>query len=219
MATGAGTVVYDPRLSNGLVSSLAGAVNGASIARKTSFLRQKLGKVILPGAITITDDPHRLRGLASRPFDGEGVAPAPLDIVREGVLTTWLLDSATARELGLETNGRASRGGGSPSPGATNLTLLPGKRSPDEIIAGIDSGVYVTELIGHGANLMTGDYSRGAAGFAIEKGKLTHPVSEITIAGNLSDMFLRLEAANDLVYRYPVNAPTLAVEAMTIAGR
>jgi PmbA protein len=219
MATGTGTIVYDPRLSNGLVSSLAGAVNGASIARKTSFLRQKLGKAILSPGITITDDPHRRRGLASRPFDGEGVAAAQLDLVKDGVLTTWLLDSATARELGLETNGRASRGGGSPSPGATNLTLLPGKRSPDEIIAGIDNGVYVTELIGHGANLMTGDYSRGAAGFAIEKGKLTHPVSEITIAGNLSDMLLRLEAANDLVYRYSVNAPTLAVEAMTIAGR
>ena len=132
---------------------------------------------------------------------------------------TWFLDTATGRELGFETNGRASRGGGSPSPGSTNLTLLPGRRSPDEIIAGIKNGVYVTELIGHGANLMTGDYSRGAAGFAIDNGKLGHPVSEITIAGNLTDMFMRLEAANDLEYRYSVNAPTLAVEGMTIAGR
>jgi PmbA protein len=219
MPTGKGTVVYDPRLSPGLVGSLAGAINGASIARRTSFLIDQLGKPVFSPAITITDDPLRKRGLASRPFDGDGVAARPLDLVRDGIIQTWVLDSATARELGLVTNGRASRGGGSPSPGTTNVTLLPGAATPEELIAGVDSGVYVTELIGHGANLMTGDYSRGAAGFLIEKGKLGPPVAEITIAGNLKDMFARLVAANDLVYRYSVNAPTVAIEGLTIAGR
>jgi PmbA protein len=131
MATGKGTVVYDPRVSTGLVSSLAGAVNGAAIARKTSFLRSKLGQQVMSSSITITDDPHRKRGPASRPFDGEGVAALPIDLVKDGVITTWILDSATARELGLVTNGRAARGGGNPSPGTTNLTLLPGTRSPE----------------------------------------------------------------------------------------
>jgi PmbA protein len=219
MATGKGTVVYDPRVSTGLVSSLAGAVNGAAIARKTSFLRSKLGQQVMSSSITITDDPHRKRGPASRPFDGEGVAALPIDLIKHGVITTWILDSATARELGLVTNGRAARGGGNPSPGTTNLTLLPGTRSPESVIAGIANGIYVTELIGHGANLMTGDYSRGAAGFIIENGQLGHPVSEVTIAGNLADMFLHLEAADDLTYRFAVNAPTIAVEGLTIAGR
>jgi PmbA protein len=219
MATGRGTVVYDPRLSNGLIASLAGAVNGAAIARKTSFLISSLGKQILPSSINVVDDPHRRRGLGSRPFDGEGVAAEHIELIKNGVLTSWLLDSTTARELRLVTNGRAARGGGNPSPGPTNLTMLAGSRSPEAIIAGIERGLYVTELIGHGANLMTGDYSRGAAGFVIENGMLGHPVSEVTIAGNLADMFLHIEAADDLSYRFSVNAPTLAVEGMTIAGR
>jgi PmbA protein len=218
IATGRATVVYDPRVSRGLLGSLAGAVNGAAIARKTSFLRDKLGAEIFAPAIRITDDPLRPRGLASRPFDGEGVAGEPLDVIADGVLQTWLLDSATARELGLATNGRAARGGGNPSPGTTNLTLLAGERSPDELIGGITHGLYVTELIGHGANLVTGDYSRGAAGFVIANGALAHPVSEVTIAGNLADMFRALVPANDLEYRYATNAPTLAVEGMTVAG-
>ncbi len=132
---------------------------------------------------------------------------------------TWLLDSASARELGLATNGRAARGGGNPSPGTTNLTLLPGDISPEDLIAGIDRGLYVTELIGHGVNMITGDYSRGAAGFVIENGKLGHPVSELTIAGNLADMFRSLTVANDLAYRFATNAPTVAVDGLTIAGR
>lgn len=213
------TVVYDPRLSTGLVGHLAGAINGASIARKTSFLQDKLGAQIFSPAITITDDPTRRRGLGSRPFDGEGVQGDPLDIVKDGVLLTWLLDSATGRELGLETNGRASRGGGNPSPGATNLTLLPGAQTPEEMLADVGTGLYVTELIGHGASIVTGDYSRGAAGYLIENGKLGDPVSEITIAGNLSTMFRDLRAASDLVYRGAVNAPTVAIPDMAIAGR
>jgi PmbA protein len=216
--SGRATVVYDPRVSVGLVGHLAGAINGASIARKTSFLRDRMGQPVFSSAIRITDDPTRPRGMASRPFDGEGVAGGPLDVVSGGVLQTWFLDSATARELGLQTNGRAARGGGNPSPGATNLTLLPGEQSPEEMIREIGSGLYVTELIGHGASIVTGDYSRGAAGFIIENGKLGHPVSEVTIAGNLTDMFREMRPANDLVYRFSVNAPTVAVPGMTIAG-
>jgi len=217
--TGKGTVVYDPRVSPGLVSHLAGAISGAAIARKTSFLKTKLGERIFAETIQIDDDPTRPRGLASHPFDGEGVACRPLQIVTDGVLKTWLLDSATARELGLVTNGRAARGGGNPSPGTTNLTLRPGPRSPEELISAIDYGIYVSELIGHGVNLLTGDYSRGAAGFVIRKGKLEEPVSEITIAGNVGDMFQRLVPASDLVYRFSVNAPTVVIEGLTIAGR
>jgi PmbA protein len=219
VSTGKGTVVYDPRISAGLIGHLVGAVNGAAIARKTSFLMDKLGAQIFSPAIRVHDDPHRRRGLGSRPFDGEGVASAPLDIVSEGVLRTWLLDSSSARELGLVTNGRASRGASSTSPSITNLTLDPGRQTPEELIAEAGNGLYVTELIGHGANLITGDYSRGAAGFAIENGVLTHPVAEVTIAGHLSDMFRSMKPANDLRYRYAVNAPTVAVEGLTIAGR
>ncbi|CAN5145959.1 TldD/PmbA family protein [soil metagenome] len=218
IATGMAAVVYDPRVATGLIGHLSGAINGAAIARKTSFLRDKLGAELFPTSVRITDDPTRRRGLGSRPFDGEGIAGAPLDVVSDGVLRTWFLDTATGRELGLPTNGRASRGGGNPSPGSTNLTLLPGEETPEELIAAVGTGLYVTELIGHGVNMNTGDYSRGAAGFVIENGKLGHPVSEITIAGNLLDMYRTLRVANDLVYRYAMNAPTVAVEGLTVAG-
>lgn len=217
--TGRTTVVFDPRVATGLLGSLAGATNGSSIARKTSFLRDRMGKAIFPANITITDDPARRRGLASRPFDGEGVRPERFDLIRDGVLQAWFLDSATARELGLSTNGHASRGGGNPSPGPTNLTLAPGERSPDQLLADIGDGLYVTEMIGHGANLVTGNYSRGAAGFAIRNGELAEPVSEITVAGNLGDMFLRLAPASDLEFRFAINAPTVAIEGMTVAGQ
>lgn len=212
------TVVYDPRIASGLVGHLSGAINGAAIARKTSFLKDKLGAQIFSASITITDDPTRIRGLASRPFDGDGVAGEKLDVIKDGVLQTWFLDSATARELGLATNGRASRGGGNPSPGSTNLTLLPGDQSPEDLLREVGSGLYVTELIGHGASIITGDYSRGAAGFLIENGELGPAVSEVTIAGNLATMFQTLRVANDLVYRSSVNAPTVAIPDMAIAG-
>jgi len=218
MKTGRATAVFDPRVAGSLVSHLTGAINGAAVARGTSFLRDSLSEQIFAPAIRISDDPLKPRGSASRPFDGEGVGAGPLDLVRDGVLQTWLLDSATARELGLETNGRAARGGGNPSPGATNLLLHPGESSRQDLIASVDHGVLVTELIGHGVNPVTGDYSRGAAGFAIEKGEVTHPVSEITIASNLRDMFAVLQAANDLPGRYRIEAPSLAVEGMTVAG-
>jgi PmbA protein len=219
LRTGRGTVVFDPRISASLVGHVAGAANGAAIARKTSFLMKALGTAIFPKGVRITDDPFRRRGLGSRPFDGEGVRAEPFALIEDGVLTRWFLDSATARELGLQTNGRASRGGGNPSPGSTNLTLEPGDVTPEALIAEAGEGIYVTDLIGQGVNIVTGDYSRGVAGFRIAGGRLAEPVSEITVAGNLRDMFARLRVANDLQYRYATNAPTLAIEGMTIGGR
>lgn len=219
METGRTTVVYDNRVSSSIVGHLSGAVNGASIARRTSFLAKALGTEVFSADIRISDDPRRPRGLASRPFDGEGVLPEAFDLIDAGVLTRWLLDSATARELGLVTNGRAVRGGGNPSPSATNLTLQPGSISRDALIAEIGDGVLITDLIGAGVSIVSGDYSRGAAGFRIRNGQIAEPVSEITIAGNLRDIFKRLRVADDLEYRFATNAPSLAVEGMTVAGR
>jgi PmbA protein len=213
-------VVFDPRTAGSLVSHLASAINGASVARKTSFLRDKMGAKLFADGIRIVDDPLRKRGLRSHPFDGEGVAGKKLALVDDGVLRTWLLDCATARELGLVTTGHAHRGASSvPSPGPTNLHLEPGRLSPDALIADIADGFYITDLIGSGANMVTGDYSRGASGFWIEKGKRTYPVSEVTIAGHLLEIFRTLTPANDLEFRYGTNAPTLRVEGLTVAGQ
>ncbi|HEY1748209.1 MAG TPA: TldD/PmbA family protein [Xanthobacteraceae bacterium] len=212
-------VVFESRVSGSLVGHLASAANGSAVARKTSFLREKLGARIFPDAITIIDDPRRRRGLRSRPFDAEGIAGQRLALVHNGVLASWILDSATARELGMKTTGHAQRGVSStPSPGPSNLHLAAGTKTPDELIADIDEGLYVTDMIGMGVNLVSGDYSRGASGFWIEKGKLTYPVSEVTIAGHLLEMFASLEPANDLVFRYGTNAPSLRVEGLTVAG-
>ncbi len=212
-------VVFDPRESAGLVGHFAGAISGAGIARGVSFLKDNMGEQIFAPGISIIDDPHRTRGLRSKPFDGEGVANAKRALVEKGRLTTWLLDCASARQLGLETTGHAARGtGGPPHPSATNLYMEPGQLSPEALIADIEQGFYVTELLGMGVNGVTGDYSRGAAGFWIEKGKIAFPVSEITIAGNLKEMFLHLTPASDLVFRYGTNAPTIRIEGMTIAG-
>jgi len=212
-------VVFDSRISGSLVGHLASAANGSSIARKTSFLREKLGEKIFASGIEIVDDPLRRRGLRSRPFDAEGIAGCRRKLVEDGVLKTWLLDCATARELDLETTGHAQRGVSStPSPGPSNLHLVPGDKNPDQLIADIADGFYITDMIGMGVNLVTGDYSRGASGFWIENGERTYAVSEVTIAGHLSDMFASLTPANDLVFRYGTNAPTLRVEGMTVAG-
>jgi PmbA protein len=213
-------VVFDPRVANSLVNHLAGAANGSAVARKTSFLKDKMGQKLFAPAIRIVDDPLRRRGLRSRPFDSEGVAGRKLNLVQDGVLSSWLLDSATGRELGLPTTGHASRGVSSaPSPGASNLYLEAGSVSPQALIADIAAGFYVTELIGMGVNQVTGDYSRGASGFWIERGALGYPVSEVTIAGHLLDVFRTLTPADDLHFRYGVNAPTLRVEGLTVAGR
>jgi PmbA protein len=213
-------VVFDPRVANTLVGHLASAVNGASIARKTSFLKDRLGQKVFADGIRIVDDPLRKRGLRSHPFDGEGVAGKPIALVDDGVLRRWLLDCATARELGFKTNGRASRGVSSaPSPSSTNLHMEGGTLTPGDLIAVIKDGFYVTDLIGMGANMVTGDYSRGASGFWIENGKITYPVSEVTIAGHLTEIFRNLTPANDLEFRYSTNAPTVRVEGLTVAGQ
>jgi PmbA protein len=213
-------VVFDPRVSGSIVGHLVGAVNGASIARKTSFLKDRLGEQLFARNIRIIDDPLRVRGLRSQSFDAEGVEVKKLAIIDEGVLTTWLLDCATARELGLVTTGHAHRGvSSSPSPGAYNLHLEAGEPTPKELISDIKQGFYVTDLIGSGVNGVTGDYSRGASGFWIENGEITYAVSEVTIAGHLFDIFKSLVPANDLEFRYGVNAPTLRIEGLTLGGR
>jgi PmbA protein len=212
-------VVYDQRVASSLVGHLSSAINGSALARKTSFLQNALGERIFADGITIIDDPLRPRGLRSQPFDAEGVAASRRALVENGVLKSWILDCASARELGLTTTGHAQRSvSGVPSPGATNLHLEPGRASPQELIAGIEDGLYVTDLIGMGANIVTGDYSRGAAGFWIEHGELTFAVSEVTIAGHLRDIFRTLTPANDLVFRQGTNAPTVRVEDLTVAG-
>lgn len=212
-------VVFDPRVSNSLVNHLAGAINGSAIARGTSFLKDMLGESVFSAGITIVDDPLRKRGLRSRPFDAEGIATEKRNVVEDGRLTTWLLDLRSARRLGMHTTGHAVRGTGAPpSPSATNLYLEAGPLSPDELIAGISNGFYVTEVMGFGLNPVTGDYSRGASGFWIEDGEITYPVSEVTIAGNLKDMYRNLTPASDLTFRFGVDAPTVLIEGMTVAG-
>jgi PmbA protein len=213
------TVVYDPRVAGGLLGHLAGAINGASVARGTSFLRDKLGKQVFATGINILDDPRRVRGLRSKVFDGEGTPTAARALVQDGVLTTWLLDSRSARQLDMTSTGHASRGtSGPPAPAATNLYLAAGDRSPAELMADIGLGLYVTELIGMGVNGVTGDYSRGAAGFMIRGGAIAEPVAEITIAGNLIEMFAHLTPASDLRFRRGTDSPTVRVEGMTMAG-
>ena len=212
-------VVLDPRVARGMISHLLGAISGPSIARGTSFLKDKLGQRIFPEAITIIEDPHKQRGQRSKPFDAEGLPNHRRALIDQGVLTTWLLDLRSARQLGLKSTGHAARGTASPpSPSATNLWLEPGRQTPADLMADIKSGFYVTELMGMGVNGLTGDYSRGAAGFWIENGEITFPVSEMTVAGNLKDMFLRMVAANDLEFRTGADAPTLRIDDLTVAG-
>lgn len=212
-------VVYDPRVAGSLLGHFASAINGASIARGTSFLKDRLGQAVFAAGITIHDDPRRKRGLRSRPFDGEGLPTAPATLVENGVLRSWLLDLRSARQLGLVSTGHAARGtSGPPGPAPSNLYLAPGAASPAALMADIREGLYVTELIGMGINGLTGDYSRGASGFMIRDGALAEPVAEITVAGNLIEMFSHLRAANDLRFRRGTDAPTLRVEGMTLAG-
>ncbi|TCR91276.1 TldD/PmbA family protein [Rhizobium sp. BK376] len=212
------TVIFDPRVARGFVGHIAGAINGASVARKTSFLRDRMGEQVLKSGLSITDDPLIVRGPSSRPFDGEGVVGERMVMIEDGVLKHWFLSTSTGREIGMETNGRGVRGGTTVSPSSTNLALEPGDISPEDMIKGIGNGFYVTELIGQGVNMITGEYSRGATGFWIENGELTFPVSEVTIASNLKDMFMRTTPANDIDRKFGVASPTLAIEGMTLAG-
>jgi len=213
-------IVFDRRIAGSLVSHLASAINGAAVARKTSFLKDRLGQRLFRPGIQVLDDPLRRRGLRSRPFDAEGVATRRLAVVEDGVLASWILDSATARELGFASTGHAQRGVSStPAPGPSNLHLAAGSDPPEALMADIAEGFYVTDLIGVGVNQVTGDYSRGASGFWIENGKRSYPVSEVTIAGNLIEMFQTLLPANDLEFRFGTNAPSVRVEGLTVAGR
>lgn len=219
LSSGALPVVYDPRVGSGLLGHLAGAITGSAVARRTSFLLDQLGEQVFARGVVIRDDPHRPRGLRSKPFDGEGLPTAARNIIEDGVLTGWIMDSASARQLGLEPTGHATRGvGGPPGSGLTNLYLEPGPLSPEALIADIKLGVYVTELIGQGVNGVTGDYSRGASGYVIRDGELCEPVAEITVAGNLKEMFRELIPASDLVFRRAVDVPTIRIEGMTVAG-
>jgi PmbA protein len=212
-------VVYDRRVSGGLIGHLAGAINGRAVARGTSFLKDKMGEKIFADGIRILDNPHRKRGLGSRPFDAEGLPTKRYAVIDDGRLTTWLLDLAAARQLKLKPTGHASRGtSGPPSPTTSNFYLEKGKLSLDELVGDIKSGLYITDMIGFGVNGVTGDYSRGASGFWIENGKLAWPVSGITVAGNLKDMFLNMTPANDLQFKSSTNAPTVRIEGLTVAG-
>jgi PmbA protein len=216
--TGPVTVIYDPRVARGIAGHLAGAINGASVARKTSFLRDRMGKQVAASGITATDQPLKRRGPGSRPFDGEGIGGDALTMVEDGILHHWFLSTSAARELGLVTNGRGARSGTAVSPSSTNFAIEPGKQSPEELIASLKSGFYVSEVFGQGVNMLTGEYSRGASGFWIENGQLSQPVSEVTIASNLKDMFMRMVPANDVDRNFATAAPTLLIEGMTLAG-
>ena len=215
----AAPVIYDNRLSRSLISSLAGAVNGAAIARGVSFLKDKMGEDIFAKGVNIIDDPHVPRGAGSRPFDGEGVANDRIDLIKDGRLTAWFLNSAQARQLETETNARATRGaGGAPGSSSTNLYLERGDRSPEQLMMDAKEGLLVTDMFGPQVNPNTGDYSVGCSGFWFEAGAIAYPVSEITIAGNLLEMFKSLQPANDLEFLGSTNAPSVLIETMTIAG-
>lgn len=213
-------VIFDRRVASSLLGHFAGAINGSAIARGVSFLKDKLGQQVFAPTITIVDDPLRMRGVASKFFDGEGLPTQRRNFIDKGILTSWVLDLRSARQLGLQSTGSASRGlASNPSPSTTNLHLEAGTQSPEDMIRTLSKGLLITEFIGSSINEATGDYSRGASGFWIENGEIKFPVSEITVAGNLIEMFKHLIAANDLEFRSSTNAPSCVIEGMTIAGR
>lgn len=212
-------VIFDRRVSGGMIGSLSSAIGGGAVARGTTMLKDKMGAQVLARGITVVDDPFMQRGARSHPFDAEGVAPTKRNIIDDGVLTGWLLDLASARQLGLETTGNASRGASStPAARPANFYMQNGSLSVEELIKDIDEGFFITQMMGSGANILTGDYSRGAKGFWIEKGQIAYPVAEMTIAGNIKDMWLNMQPANDLQFKYGIDAPTLRIEGMMVAG-
>lgn len=219
MKSGNFPIIFEDRAGRSLLGHFASAISADRIARKTSFLGNKIGEKIFSSNIHIIDDPHMKSAIASCPFDMEGVVNPALNIVQDGTLNHLLVHGASARQLNIDNNGRAKRSiSASPFPASTNMYMKAGTIPPEELYQDIDYGLFVTDTIGHGINEVTGDYSIGAAGFLIEKGKITSPVSEITIAGNLKEMFLNMTPANDLSFEARKNVPTLRIDGMTIAG-
>ncbi len=212
-------IIFDPRVARGLVSHFLGAINGASVARGTTFLKDAMNTDVFAPGVNIIEDPHRQRGLRSKPCDAEGLPNQKRALIDQGRLTTWILDLRSARQLKLAPTGHAARSTGSPpSPSATNVYLAAGGETPAALMADIKEGFYVTDLVGQGINMVTGDYSRGAVGFWIENGKTSFAVSEVTVAGNLTQMFKAIRPANDLELLYGIDAPTVRIDGMTVAG-
>ncbi len=217
--TGQYPVIFDPRVSRSIASHFASAINGSSIARKTSFLKDCLNSKIANKCVTLIDDPYLKRGLGSRLFDAEGLGTSNQVLIKDGVLENWLLDLSSAKQLNISPTANAKRGiSGPPAPGTTNLMLLPGEDTPQSLISSVGNGFYVTDMIGSSVSIVTGDYSRGASGFWIKNGELSTPITEATIAGNLKDMFMTLKPANDLDFSHSISCPTMLIEGMTIAG-
>lgn len=213
-------VIFENRLATSLIGPLLGAISGPSIARGTSFLKDKLGQQVFGRGVTLTDDPHKVRGLGSSPFDDEGVANRLWKLIDDGVLTTWLMNSSSARQLGLESTGHASRGlAGPPGVGTSNLTLLPGDKTQAQLMKDAGKGVLITSMFGPSLNGNTGDWSVGCAGFWFEDGELAYPVTEITVAGNLIDIYARLIPGSDLEFRGSANSPSILVDSLAIAGK
>jgi PmbA protein len=213
-------VVFEPRVAGSMIRHLVSAISGPAVARGTTFLKDQMGERIFAEGVSIVEDPLRADGLHSRAFDAEGLAVRRRKLIDQGVLTTWLLDCSSARQLGLAPTGHAVRGvSSSPSPAPSNVYFEPGAISPKDLMQDIKNGFYVTEMMGSGINYVTGDYSRGAAGFWIEDGEIASPVSEVTIAGTLQAIFQALMPANDLSFRYGIDAPTLRIEGMTVGGQ
>jgi PmbA protein len=217
--TGKYPVIFDQRVSRSIASHFASAINGSAITRKTSFLKDMLNKQIANNAINIIDNPFLKRGLGSRLFDAEGLGSRKYTLIENGILKDWLLDLSSAKQLNLKPTGNAKRGiSGPPSPGTSNFIISPGDVTPEHLIKNISEGFFITDMIGSSISMITGDYSRGASGFWIKNGELSQPITEATIAGNLKEMFMTLQPANDLDYSHSINSPTLLIEGMTIAG-
>ena len=205
------SVIFDKRIAKGMLSAFASAISSSAIARGTSFLKDQLNEQIFSNSINIIDKPDIIKGLGSKNFDSEGVKSETLNLVKEGVLKSYLVDSYNGRKLNIKSNGRSG--------GTTNLYFENGNQSYDELLKMNSKCIYITETIGHGSNLVTGDYSVGATGFLVENGQFIYPINEITIAGNFKDMFKRIFLANDLDFEYSTNSPTMMIEGMTVAGK
>ncbi len=217
--TGNFPVIFSPRVARSILGHIASAINGSSVARGMSFLKDSMNERIFSKTLNIVDNPHIKKGMGSRLFDGEGIGTKEQKLIHKGVLKNWLLDISSGIQLKMETNGNAVRGiSGPPSPGTSNFMILPSNYSQNDLVKSVSEGFFVTELIGSSVSLITGDYSRGAGGFWIKNGKISNPISEATIAGNLKEMFMQIKPANDLDLSYSIASPTLLVENMVVAG-